>query len=63
MRPNALTSLFSHMATTCPRDIKNYATCVLDSHERDSLRRGVCEKEFLALRACFDKCRKKTGRR
>ena len=63
MKPNGLTTLFAHATVACPQDIANYGRCVLAAQEKDSLRKGVCDKEFRALRACFDKCRKKAGRR
>ncbi|GMH77403.1 hypothetical protein TrLO_g15431 [Triparma laevis f. longispina] len=58
-KPNVLTSAFSLMSTSCPKDITTYAKCVLDNHTNGSLEQGNCQKEFAALRRCFDQCRKK----
>ncbi len=45
------------MGSTCPLEIAQYSKCVL--RNTDSLDKGVCAKEFEALRKCFVQARGK----
>ncbi len=50
-RTTRIGRVFKTMTSTCPLEIAMYSKCVL--RNADSIEKGICSKEFEALRKCF----------
>ena len=57
MPPTRLSTVFSGMTSSCPKEIAMYGRCVLLNAE--ALSKSLCEKEFQDLKSCFRNSRPK----
>ena len=57
-KANSATVAFQLASTTCASDLTAYARCVVKHHTDSSLSKGCCQREFTALRSCFEQCRR-----
>lgn len=52
--PLRLSALFGEMLVVCPTQIAGYGACI-SRHLGNKLEQGVCNAEFLALKACSER--------
>jgi len=53
--PTRLGETFKAMVQTCPMEIASYGKCIATN--ADHIERGICDREFQALKICMRKVR------
>ena len=54
---------FSATVAECPEAVAAYGSCLQRNMDESGVARGVCSKEFGALKACFQRCARRRLKR